>query len=158
MPGGLSILQALNGLDFEIRRRKTLGPIGEAGPGKTAIGRILWGTDPVNHRHRDPVRPRHSQHYGPGRPGCPARPAAICVSGPYAALQSTCVDRLGLLSRSISPVPIRRKTATTRSPIARAGGIAERQQGALSAILRRPTAALRMPAVIGPRCPAQKNL
>ena len=24
MPGGLSILQALNGLDFEIRRRKTL--------------------------------------------------------------------------------------------------------------------------------------
>jgi hypothetical protein len=40
-PGG-SILQALNGLDFEIRRRKILGPIGEADPARPRSDDPLW--------------------------------------------------------------------------------------------------------------------
>jgi oligopeptide/dipeptide ABC transporter ATP-binding protein len=45
--GGVSTLQALNGVDFEIGRGETLGLVGESGSGKTTVGRILVGLIPA---------------------------------------------------------------------------------------------------------------
>jgi oligopeptide/dipeptide ABC transporter ATP-binding protein len=45
--GGVSILQALNGVDLEIGRGETLGLVGESGSGKTTVGRILVGLIPA---------------------------------------------------------------------------------------------------------------
>jgi oligopeptide/dipeptide ABC transporter ATP-binding protein len=45
--GGVSMLQALNGVDFEIGRGETLGLVGESGSGKTTVGRILVGLIPA---------------------------------------------------------------------------------------------------------------
>lgn len=45
--GGVSMLQALNGVDFEIARGETLGLVGESGSGKTTVGRILVGLIPA---------------------------------------------------------------------------------------------------------------
>jgi len=45
--GGVSMLQALNGVDFEIARGETLGLVGESGSGKTTVGRVLVGLIPT---------------------------------------------------------------------------------------------------------------
>src|SRR3954447_18113878 len=45
--GGVSTLQALSGVNFDIMRGETLGLVGESGSGKTTAGRILVGLIPA---------------------------------------------------------------------------------------------------------------
>ena len=45
--GGISMLRALSGVNFEIMRGETLGLVGESGSGKTTAGRILVGLIPA---------------------------------------------------------------------------------------------------------------
>jgi oligopeptide/dipeptide ABC transporter ATP-binding protein len=45
--GGVSMLHALSGVNFDIKRGETLGLVGESGSGKTTAGRILVGLIPA---------------------------------------------------------------------------------------------------------------
>src|SRR5579883_1877732 len=45
--GGRAILQAVNGVDFSIRKGETLSLVGESGSGKTTVGRCVLGLIPA---------------------------------------------------------------------------------------------------------------
>jgi len=112
--GGVSTLQALNGVSFDIMRSENAGLVGESGSGKTSAGSRPGRADPGDQRIRHLVRPPYH------RSGCQSstgRRAVAAATGCFRIhmLRSIrgCGSAMPSPNLSISRAVIRGAIATT---------------------------------------------